>query len=102
MASRSRAGPWILTSSSYGGSADTRPAIGLHKRLGKAKSEVGIEPHNLLAATPQKLASALTPGGIMPELRALRLKQVAMQVKDEFGGDLRAGLTGPSPRCEGR
>jgi len=34
---------------------------GVHKRLDKLKSEVGVEPHNLLAATPGKLASALKP-----------------------------------------
>jgi len=61
----------------------------------KLKSEVGIEPHNLLAATPGKLASALKPGGMVPELRALRLKETAMRVKDEFGGDLRLALAGP-------
>jgi len=61
----------------------------------KLKSEVGIEPHNLLEATPRKLASVLKPGGILPELRALRLKEIAMQVKDMFGGDLRAILAGP-------
>jgi endonuclease III len=63
----------------------------------KLKSEVGIEAHNLLAATPGKLASALKPGGMVPELRALRLKEVAMRVKDELGGDLRAALAGPLP-----
>lgn len=61
----------------------------------KVKSDVGIEPHNLLAATPGKLASALKAGGMLPELRALRLKEIAMRVKDEFGGDLRAALAGP-------
>lgn len=60
----------------------------------KLKSEVGIEPHNLLSATPQKLATALKVGGMVPELRALRLKEIAMRVKDEVGGDLRAALTG--------
>jgi endonuclease-3 len=60
----------------------------------KLKSEVGIEPHDLLAATPRKLASALKPGGMVPELRALRLKEIAMRVQDEFGGDLRAALVG--------
>jgi hypothetical protein len=39
----------------------------------KLRSEVGIEPHKLLKATPLKLASALSVGGIVPELRALRL-----------------------------
>jgi hypothetical protein len=41
------------------------------------KSEVGIEPHNLLEATPRNLASAVKPGGMVPKLRALRLKEIA-------------------------
>lgn len=61
----------------------------------KLKSEVGIEPRDLLAATPARLASALNPGGMVPELRALRLKEIAMRVQNEYGGDLRAALTGP-------
>jgi endonuclease III len=65
------------------------------KGWAKLKSEVGIEPQNLLEATPRKLASALKPGGMVPELRALRLKEIAMQIKDVFGGDLRAILAGP-------
>ncbi len=63
----------------------------------KLKSEIGIEPHNLLSATPNKLALALKAGGMVPELRALRLKEIAMRVKDEFSGDLRAALVGPLP-----
>jgi endonuclease III len=57
--------------------------------------EIGVEPQTLLAATPAKLASALRPGGMVPELRAMRLKELAARVKDEFGGDLRAALAGP-------
>jgi endonuclease III len=57
--------------------------------------KVGVEPQQLLAVSPAKLASALRPGGLIPELRALRLKEVAARVKDEFGGDLRSGLFGP-------
>ena len=56
---------------------------------------VGVEIEQILAAAPAKLASALKPGGMVPELRAMRLKEIAARVKDEFGGDLRAGLTGP-------
>jgi len=36
---------------------------------------------------------------MLPELRAERLKQVAMRVQDEFGGDLRAQLVGPIPQA---
>src|SRR5579864_5531982 len=61
----------------------------------KLRSEVGIEPHKLLETPPARLASALKLGGMVPELRGLRLKEIALRVKDEFGGDLRAGLAGP-------
>ena len=63
----------------------------------KLNREVGIEPHNLLAAPPGQLAAALKPGGMVPELRAMRLKEIARRVKDELGGDLRAALAGPLP-----
>jgi endonuclease III len=59
------------------------------------KQQVGIEPPQLLAASPMKIAAALKAGGMVPELRAQRLKEIAMRVKDEFGGDLRSALTGP-------
>lgn len=65
------------------------------KGWNKLKSEVGIGPDELLAATPRKLASALKAGGMVPELRALRLKEIGMRVKDQLGGDLRAALAGP-------
>jgi len=61
----------------------------------KLTSEVGIEPQRLLKATPQKLSSALRTGGMVPELRGLRLKEIAMRVQDEFGDDLRGALVGP-------
>lgn len=57
--------------------------------------EIGAQPQQLLAAPPAKLASALRPGGMLPDLRALRLKELAARVKDEFAGDLRAALVGP-------
>jgi endonuclease-3 len=56
--------------------------------------QIGVEPDQLLAATPAKLALALKPGGMMPELRAMRLKEIAERVQQEFGGDLRTALGG--------
>jgi len=56
--------------------------------------EVGIEPHHILQASMAKLARALKPGGMVPELRAQRLLEIAARVQDEFAGDLRAGLRG--------
>lgn len=62
------------------------------------KQQIGIEPERILAAKPAKLAAALKDGGMVPELRAERLKELAMRVKDEFGGDLRGALLGPMPK----
>ncbi|MDQ2947206.1 MAG: hypothetical protein M3Y27_14960 [Acidobacteriota bacterium] len=41
-----------------------------------------------------ELTKALTPGGMVPEVRATRLKQIAARVEEEFGGDLSRGLFG--------
>lgn len=54
------------------------------------KSTVGLAPAALLAAKDRLLAKALRSGGIVPELRAARLKLIARLVTEEFGGDLRA------------
>ena len=51
----------------------------------------------MLKAPRQKLSSALRAGGMVPDLRALCLKEIAMRVQDDFGGDLRMGLAGTLP-----
>jgi endonuclease III len=56
---------------------------------------IGVEPNRLLSAPPAILARALRPGGMVPELRAMRLKEIAARTKDEFGSDLRSALFGP-------
>jgi endonuclease-3 len=55
---------------------------------------VGIEPKQLLAAPTDVLSSALKAGGMVPELRATRLKEIAARVQHEHGGDLRSALIG--------
>jgi endonuclease III len=55
---------------------------------------IGAEPEQILAANPSKLAEALKPGGMMPELRAIRLKEIAERIQREFEGGLRAALGG--------
>jgi endonuclease-3 len=61
---------------------------------------IGVEPEQLLAANPAKLALALKAGGMMPELRAMRLKDIAERVQKEFGSDLMAALGGmPVPKA---
>jgi endonuclease III len=59
---------------------------------------VGLEPRQILSAAVAKLAKALKAGGMVPEIRALRLTDIAARVENEFGGDLRAALVGPIPK----
>ncbi len=68
----------------------------------KLTQEVGIDPDKLLRAKPAKLAAALKVGGMVPELRAERLKEIAMRIENEFAGDLRAGLAVPLPDARKR
>jgi endonuclease III len=56
------------------------------------KREVGLSPREILAAPKSKLVKLLRLGGIVPEPRADRLKEIARKVKVEFGGDLKAVL----------
>jgi endonuclease III len=57
--------------------------------------KIGVEPGQILSASPAKLAGALQGSGMHPDLRAMRLKEIAARVQDEFGSDLRAALVGP-------
>jgi endonuclease-3 len=56
------------------------------------KREVGLKPENILEAPRAKLAKLMRLGGIVPELRAEKLKEIARMVKDQFGEDLPATL----------
>ncbi len=58
------------------------------------KREAGLSPKEILAVAKSKLVKLLRLGGIVPELRADRLKEIARKVKAEFGGDLKAVLKG--------
>jgi endonuclease III len=60
-----------------------------------------LDPEALLRAAPATLADALKAGGMVPELRAMRLKEIAERTLKEFGGDLTAALRG-MPRDKAR
>jgi endonuclease III len=66
------------------------------------RAAVGVQPKQILAANTATLAAALKPGGMVPELRAMRLVEIAARVEREFGGDLRSGLVGPLPEVRKR
>ena len=54
--------------------------------------QIGIAPQRLISRTSAKLAAALAAGGMVPAVRAERLKEIAARVVEEHGGDLRSSL----------
>jgi endonuclease-3 len=56
------------------------------------KRDVGTKPEKILEAPKARLAKLMRLGGIVPELRAERLKTIATIVNEEFGGDLKWSL----------
>lgn len=53
------------------------------------RNEVGTAPEEILGAPKAKLAKLMRLGGIVPELRAERLKSIAKTVNELFGGNLK-------------
>src|SRR5215469_13828407 len=51
---------------------------------------IGVTPSQILDASPRELTKALASGGMVPEVRAQRLKEVATRVVNECGGSLGA------------
>jgi len=51
-----------------------------------------LKPENILEAPKTKLTKLTRLGGIVPELRAEKLKEIARMAKNEFGKDLLATL----------
>ena len=49
---------------------------------------IGISPEKFLVAKPAQLARALKSGGMVPELRGARLREIAERVRDACDGDL--------------
>ena len=63
------------------------------------KKKIGIEPDQLLAASDKQLTEILRLGGIVPEARAQRLKEIAARVKDKYSSDLTAAVKKPLPEA---
>lgn len=58
---------------------------------------VGVDPYQILGASLHELTRAVAPGGMIPELRAKRLREVATRVIEECSGDLSSALACPLP-----
>lgn len=59
------------------------------------RKQVGLKPTDLLAAPIEQLIAITKLGGIHPEMRAQRLKEIAHIVLNDFDGDLNSALTQP-------
>jgi hypothetical protein len=58
------------------------------------KKRVGVAPADVLRASEKRLIEAMRAGGIVPELRAQCLREIAAAVVNEYGGDLKGALAG--------
>ena len=63
------------------------------------KRSVGLRIDDILAAPKGKLTEIMKLGGMFPEQRAVRLKEIAALVKHTFAGDLRTVLKKPLPEA---
>src|SRR5215471_11308115 len=58
----------------------------------------GTQPHEILAARNETLLKVAQLGGMQPERRAARLRELALIAMNEFGGDLSQALQLPLPK----
>lgn len=65
------------------------------KGFAALKKEIGLSPQRILGAPVEKLREVMRLGGIVPELRAQRLREIAARVETEFEGNLQAVLKRP-------
>ncbi len=63
-------------------------------------ASVGIEPAALLSADLAELTEIMRPGGMVPEVRAGRLQQIAAMVHDGLSGDLWGALSAEPGRAK--
>ncbi len=64
-----------------------------NKALHALRDQVGLDPEAILNAPLATLVAICRLGGIHPELRAERLKEIASLALEKFGGDLSRALS---------
>jgi endonuclease-3 len=64
------------------------------------KKKIGTRPQQILKASQEQLEEVTRMGGIVPELRAQRLRQIAELVHYIFKDDLAAELKKPLPQAK--
>ena len=64
------------------------------------RKKAGVKPHEILAASPDDILQATKLGGMRPEQRVSRLKEIALIAMNEFGGNLKQVLKLPLPKAK--
>src|SRR5258708_14095487 len=64
------------------------------------RKHAGTKPHEILAASHDEILPATKLGGMHPEQRVARLKEIALIALNEFGGDLKQVLKLPPPKAK--
>src|SRR5436309_11648610 len=64
------------------------------------RKSVGTKPHQILAASNNALLKITELGGMQPEKRAARLREIALIAMNEFGGDLNQALQPSLPKAK--
>src|SRR6266852_2125769 len=64
------------------------------------RKHAGTKPHEILAASHEDILRATKLGGMHPEQRVARLREIALIAMNEFGGDLTQALKLPLPKAK--
>src|SRR5438105_3605133 len=64
------------------------------------RKHAGTKPHEILSASPDDILKATRLGGMHPEQRVSRLREIALIAMNEFDGDLKPALKLPLPKAK--
>jgi endonuclease-3 len=64
------------------------------------RQHAGTKPHELLSASDESILQATRLGGMHPDQRVGRLREIALIAMNEFSGDLKSALKLPLPKAK--
>jgi len=64
------------------------------------RKHAGTKPHKILSAAPENILKATALGGMHPEQRVNRLREIALIAMNEFAGDLSQATKLPLPKAK--
>ena len=64
------------------------------------RKHAGTKPHEILSASDESILKATKLGGMHPEQRVARLREIALIAMNEFGADLKQALKLPLPKAK--